>query len=35
MKGELQDYSLPQEVIDKNLKSLENYPKPKVPQKVS
>jgi len=35
MKGELQDYSLPQEVIDKNLKTMENYPKPKVPQKVS
>jgi len=34
MKGELQDYSLPQEVIDKNLKTLENYPKPKVPQPV-
>ncbi len=34
LKGELQDYSLPQEVIDKNLKTLENYPKPKVPQTV-
>jgi tryptophan synthase beta chain len=34
IKGELQDYSLPQEVIDKNLKTLENYPKPKVPQTV-
>jgi tryptophan synthase beta chain len=34
MKGELVDYSLPQEVIDKNLKTLENYPKPKVPQPV-
>jgi tryptophan synthase beta chain len=34
MKGELEDYSLPQEVINKNLKTLENYPKPKVPQTV-
>jgi tryptophan synthase beta chain len=34
LKGELQDYSLPQEDIDKYLKPLENYPKPKVPQPV-
>jgi tryptophan synthase beta chain len=34
LKGELQDYSLPQEVIDKNLEMLSNYPKPKMPQKV-
>jgi tryptophan synthase beta chain len=32
LKGELQDYSLPQEEIDKNLKPLANYPKPKMPQ---
>ena len=32
LKGELQDYSLPQEEIDKNLKPLANYPKPKIPQ---
>jgi len=34
LKGELQDYSLPQEEIDKNLKPLANYPKPKIPQMV-
>jgi tryptophan synthase beta chain len=32
LKGELKDYSLPQEEIDKNLKPLANYPKPKMPQ---
>jgi tryptophan synthase beta chain len=32
LKGELIDYSLPQEEIDKNLKPLANYPKPKMPQ---
>lgn len=35
LKGELQDYALPQEDIDKYLKPLENYPKPKMPQMVS
>jgi tryptophan synthase beta chain len=35
LKGELQDYSLPQEVINNNLKTLENYPKPRVPNPVS
>ena len=32
LKGELIDYSLPQEEIDNNLKPLANYPKPKMPQ---
>jgi len=34
LKGELQDYSLPQEEIDRNLKPLAGYPKPKMPQVV-
>jgi tryptophan synthase beta chain len=32
IKGELLDYPLPQEDIDKYLKPLEGYPKPKMPQ---
>src|SRR4030042_991174 len=32
IKGELKDYSLPQEEIDKNLKPLANYPNTKRPQ---
>lgn len=35
LKGELQDYSLPQEDINKNLEPLANLPKPKVPGMVS
>jgi tryptophan synthase beta chain len=35
LKGELQDYSLPQEDIDKFLEPLANLPKPKMPDLVS
>lgn len=35
LKGELQDYSLPQEEIDKNLEPLANHPKPKMPDMVN